>query len=202
MNSTCNLIIFLLLVSLIDSYRLPSHLSKQISYKKTVNYRIQQSLNLKLKEDIDVLPESDFDYSEELKRTGLWVASAVGFAGIIAATKGVDSAVEFCSGYVLEQCLSVDNLFVFIVLFEYFKVSKDKQDRVLSYGIWGGKDGIAIASFWITTSGINIFLSITDSCCAPRNFRCCWSGYSTAVPSSPFIVRSNIGVLIVQSVIR
>jgi tellurite resistance protein TerC len=41
------------------------------------------------------------------------------------------------SGYALEQCLSVDNLFVFLVLFDYFKVDLDRQDKVLSYGIWG-----------------------------------------------------------------
>ena len=76
-------------------------------------------------------------YAADLKRTALWVAAAAGFAGVLAATKGVDSAVEFCSGYILEQCLSVDNLFVFLVLFDYFGVTRDKQDRVLSYGIWG-----------------------------------------------------------------
>ena len=197
MNSTCNLIIFLLLVTLIDSYRFSSHLSKQISYKTSAKYRICQPLHLKLKEDIEVIPQSDFDYSEELKRTGLWVASAVGFAGIVAATKGVDSAIEFCSGYVLEQCLSVDNLFVFIVLFEYFKVSKDKQDRVLSYGIWGGMVVVTGTSFTIITSEINYFLIIPHSYRTSRNFCCCWSGYSTAVPSSPSVVLSNIGIFII-----
>ena len=197
MNSTCNLVIFLLLVTLIDSYRFPSHLSKQISYKTSVNNRICQPPHLKLKEDIEVLPQSDFDYSEELKKTGLWVASAVGFAGIVAATKGVDSAIEFCSGYVLEQCLSVDNLFVFIVLFEYFKVSKDKQDRVLSYGIWGGMVVVTGTSFTIITSEINYFLIIPHSYRTSRNFCCCWSGYSTAVPSSPSVVLSNIGIFII-----
>lgn len=112
-----------------------------MSYKGLISNKKQQHLYLKLEEDIQVSSENEFDYSVELKRTGLWVASAAGFAGIVAATKGIDSAVEFCSGYVLEQCLSVDNLFVFIVLFEYFKVTKDKQDRVLSFGLWGGKDG-------------------------------------------------------------
>jgi predicted tellurium resistance membrane protein TerC len=47
--------------------------------------------------------------------------------------------VEFASGYVLEQSLSVDNLFVFLILFDYFKIPKDKQDRILTYGL-----GVAI----------------------------------------------------------
>ena len=79
----------------------------------------------------------DVDYSTDLKRTALWVAAAAGFAGVLGATRGADSALEFCSGYVLEQCLSIDNLFVFLVLFDYFGVSRDRQDRVLSFGIWG-----------------------------------------------------------------
>lgn len=82
-------------------------------------------------------PAVDVDYSADLKRTALWVAAAAGFAGILGVTKGADSALEFCSGYVLEQCLSIDNLFVFLVLFDYFGVSRERQDRVLSFGIWG-----------------------------------------------------------------
>ena len=79
----------------------------------------------------------EISYAEDLKKTALWVAAAIGFAGILGATKGADAAVEFCSGYILEQCLSVDNLFVFLVLFDYFDVQREKQDRVLTYGIWG-----------------------------------------------------------------
>ena len=79
----------------------------------------------------------DVSYAEDVKKTALWVAAAIGFAGVLGATKGADAAVEFCSGYILEQCLSVDNLFVFLVLFDYFDVQREKQDRVLTYGIWG-----------------------------------------------------------------
>ena len=139
MMCICYALVFLLLATITHGYKIPSRSSQQIRNSGRLGRKVSQTLQLKLKDNVEVLPETDFDYSTELKRTGLWVASAAGFAGIVAATKGVDSAVEFCSGYVLEQCLSVDNLFVFIVLFEYFKVSKDKQDRVLSFGIWGGK---------------------------------------------------------------
>jgi Integral membrane protein TerC family len=82
----------------------------------------------------------DSDISSDMKVTGLWVAAAAAFAGVIAVTKGPNSAIEFCSGYLLEQSLSIDNLFVFLVLFDYFGVAKDKQDRVLTYGIWGGEN--------------------------------------------------------------
>jgi len=45
--------------------------------------------------------------------------------------------VLLCNRYLLEQSLSVDNLFVFVLVFKYFKVPKEYQNRVLSYGIAG-----------------------------------------------------------------
>ncbi|EKX34133.1 hypothetical protein GUITHDRAFT_80801, partial [Guillardia theta CCMP2712] len=50
---------------------------------------------------------------------------------------GGDKALEYFTGYLLEESLSVDNLFVFLLLFEYFKVPQSQQKKVLSYGIWG-----------------------------------------------------------------
>jgi len=77
-------------------------------------------------------------YGDDLKRTLAWVTAAVAFSIGIAATMGTTAAIEFCSGYVLEQCLSVDNLFVFLLLFDYFSVrDKALQEKVLGYGIWG-----------------------------------------------------------------
>lgn len=83
----------------------------------------------------EVVPDT---YESDVKKTALWVGAAVAFSIGIAFTMGTPSAIEFCSGYVLEQVLSVDNLFVFLVLFDYFSV-KDKvaQEKILGYGIWG-----------------------------------------------------------------
>ncbi len=53
------------------------------------------------------------------------------------ATRGVTSGYEFFAGYLIEQSLSIDNLFVFIMLFEYFRVPTELQNRVLSWGITG-----------------------------------------------------------------
>ena len=50
--------------------------------------------------------------------------------------EGADKASNFC-GIPFEQSLSVDNLFVFILLFEYFQVPPVRQTRVLNYGIYG-----------------------------------------------------------------
>ena len=78
------------------------------------------------------------NYGNDVKRTLAWVGAAAAFSVGIAATMGTSAAIEFCSGYVLEQCLSVDNLFVFLVLFDYFAVrDREAQEKVLGYGIWG-----------------------------------------------------------------
>ena len=51
--------------------------------------------------------------------------------------KGYRSCLEFSAGYIVEQSLSIDNLFVFLLLFNYFKVPQQYQDRVLKWGIVG-----------------------------------------------------------------
>ena len=73
----------------------------------------------------------------DLKRTGSWIAASTFFALAIACTMGVDAGIQFASGYVLEESLSIDNLFVFLILFDYFKVDKRNEKIVLEYGILG-----------------------------------------------------------------
>ena len=74
---------------------------------------------------------------EALLTTIFWVALA-GIANVLIYLKfGKDSALEFLTGYIIEQSLSVDNLFVFIVIFNYFAVPKAIQHRVLFFGILG-----------------------------------------------------------------
>lgn len=53
------------------------------------------------------------------------------------ATRGLSTGFEFFAGYLVEQSLSIDNLFVFIMLFDYFRVPLELQNRVLSWGIAG-----------------------------------------------------------------
>jgi TerC family integral membrane protein len=65
------------------------------------------------------------------------VAAACAFGGILWATAGGETGEEFFAGYLVEQSLSVDNLFVFLVLFDYFEVPLQNQDRVLNWGIYG-----------------------------------------------------------------
>uniref|UniRef100_A0A452XRS9 Thylakoid membrane protein TERC, chloroplastic n=1 Tax=Aegilops tauschii subsp. strangulata TaxID=200361 RepID=A0A452XRS9_AEGTS len=72
-----------------------------------------------------------------IRRVALVVIAAVLFGVSIALKDGVEKASEYFAGYLLEQSLSVDNLFVFILVFKYFKVPLEYQNRVLSYGIAG-----------------------------------------------------------------
>lgn len=64
-----------------------------------------------------------------------YVAAAVLFGAGIWGTLGPDKGAEYFAGYLLEQSLSIDNLFVFILVFGYFKTPLEYQNKVLTYGI-------------------------------------------------------------------
>lgn len=65
------------------------------------------------------------------------VLAAAGFACWIAVAQGRQSALEFAAGYTIEISLSIDNLFVFLVLFEGFQISAQRQHKALLWGVWG-----------------------------------------------------------------
>ena len=69
--------------------------------------------------------------------TAIWVSLAFVFASGVYHFKGTGPALEFVAGYLIEEALSVDNLFVFLILFSYFKVPAAYQHRVLFWGILG-----------------------------------------------------------------
>jgi tellurite resistance protein TerC len=91
--------------------------------------------------------------------TAVWVALALVFAGGLFRFYGHRTSLTFLTGYVIEESLSVDNIFVMVLIFEYFRVPKICQHRVLFYGILGalvmrglfiGLGAALIASFhWI-----------------------------------------------------
>jgi tellurite resistance protein TerC len=72
---------------------------------------------------------------EAILWTVAWCLIAVAFSGFIAREYGQEKALQFLTGFVVEEALSVDNVFVFIVLFSYFAVPKDVQHRVLFWGV-------------------------------------------------------------------
>ncbi len=71
-----------------------------------------------------------------LGTAGLALAAA-GFACWIAVAMGRQTALEFAASYTIEASLSVDNLFVFLVLFQEFRISRQRQHKALLWGVWG-----------------------------------------------------------------
>ena len=67
----------------------------------------------------------------------VWVALSLCFNLLVLHLKGMDDAVDFFTGYLIEYSLSVDNIFVFVLIFTYFQVRRKYQHRVLVWGIIG-----------------------------------------------------------------
>lgn len=74
---------------------------------------------------------------EALAWTFFWVSLALSFCLFLYFTHGSQKALEFLAGYIIEEALSIDNVFVFIVIFTYFAVPRDVQHKVLFWGILG-----------------------------------------------------------------
>ena len=79
----------------------------------------------------------DIRFREALLLSAFWIALATGFNLVIYFWQGQQKALEFFTGYLIEKSLSVDNLFVFIMLFGYFRVEPKYQHSVLFWGILG-----------------------------------------------------------------
>lgn len=67
----------------------------------------------------------------------VWIALGLGFGAFIYATSGAESFQQYLAGYIIEKSLSVDNIFVFYVVFSYFNVPLHLRHRVLFFGILG-----------------------------------------------------------------
>ncbi len=76
-------------------------------------------------------------FREAMAWTAFWIALAAVFAVGVHFWYGKTKALEFVTGYVIEESLSVDNLFVFLLIFNYFKVPERFQHKVLFWGIIG-----------------------------------------------------------------
>lgn len=70
-------------------------------------------------------------------QSAFWVAVSLGFSGLIYYFLGQNLAIEFLSAYVTEKMLSVDNLFVIMLIFSYFKLEEAYHHRALFWGIMG-----------------------------------------------------------------
>jgi tellurite resistance protein TerC len=85
------------------------------------------------------------------KRTAIWIVLSLLFNLLVWKLRGPDKALEFFTGYVIEYSLSVDNIFVFVIIFAYFKVPSMAQHRALVWGIVGA----------LVMRGIMIVLGVT-----------------------------------------
>lgn len=69
--------------------------------------------------------------------SGIWVSLALAFGGVVFLVLGTTAGTEYTTAWLLEKSLSVDNLFVFALIFSYFKVPRAYQHRVLFFGVIG-----------------------------------------------------------------
>ena len=76
-------------------------------------------------------------FRKALGWTVFWVCLAAAFTALVYLWKGRPAMLQFITGYVVEESLSVDNLFVFLVLFRYFRVPGKYQHKVLLWGVIG-----------------------------------------------------------------
>jgi tellurite resistance protein TerC len=79
----------------------------------------------------------EVSFREALTWTLVWVGLALSFNIGILHFLGTTKALEFLTGYLIEESLSVDNLFVFIMIFSYFQVPRAYQPKILKWGIIG-----------------------------------------------------------------
>ena len=76
-------------------------------------------------------------FREALGWSAMWVGLAASFVVLVYFWHGRAASLEFATGYLIELSLSIDNLFVFLVIFRYFRVPNKLQHRVLFWGILG-----------------------------------------------------------------
>ena len=105
----------------------------------TVTIAIDLGLFHKIKRKLSKTPQTDTEHvmssKEALGWTLTWISLAGVFAGVIYFALGNDKMIEFVTGYALEKSLSVDNMFVFLLVFTTLGIPHKYQHRVLSFGI-------------------------------------------------------------------
>src|SRR5258708_9875685 len=79
----------------------------------------------------------EIKFKEAVAWSAVWIGLALAFAALVAYRRGPGTALQFLTGYVIEESLSVDNLFVFLLIFSWFAVPTRLQHSVLFWGILG-----------------------------------------------------------------
>jgi tellurite resistance protein TerC len=86
-----------------------------------------------------------------IQRSLIWVVLSLAFNLLVWKSKGDEAGLDFLTGYIIEYSLSVDNIFVFVLIFAYFRVPPRSQHRVLVWGILGA----------LVMRGVMIWLGVT-----------------------------------------
>lgn len=86
-----------------------------------------------------------------LQRSFIWIVLSLSFNFLVWKSKGDEAGLDFLTGYIIEYSLSVDNIFVFVLIFNYFRVPPISQHRVLVWGILGA----------LVMRGVMIWLGVT-----------------------------------------
>jgi tellurite resistance protein TerC len=86
-----------------------------------------------------------------LRRSFIWIILSLAFNFLVWKSKGDEAGLDFLTGYIIEYSLSVDNIFVFVLIFAYFRVPPRSQHRVLVWGIIGA----------LVMRGVMIWLGVT-----------------------------------------
>ena len=122
--------------------------------------------------DVVVKDEGNDIYKTAIRRTLFWVGAAIAYGFLLIFIAGPETSGEFYAGYLLEQSLSIDNLLVFLLLFDYFKIPLEFQNKVLNWGIIGsivmratmiGFGSVALENFrevLLVFAGILIFSAV------------------------------------------
>ncbi len=79
----------------------------------------------------------EIKFKEAAAWSAVWIGLALAFAALVAYKRGTGTALQFLTGYVIEESLSIDNLFVFLLIFSWFAVPTSLQHGVLFWGILG-----------------------------------------------------------------
>ncbi|MEO7997002.1 MAG: TerC family protein [Gemmatimonadaceae bacterium] len=128
---------------------------------------------------------------EALGWSAVWITLAIVFGVGIGVVMGRQSSLEFFAGYLVEEALSVDNLFVFIMIFGFFRIPAALQHRVLFWGILGallmrgfmiGAGALLIARFHVVIYLFGAFLIFTG-------IRMAFQGESHIEPEANPVIR-------------
>lgn len=96
-------------------------------------YAIAKFLNTRARTAHAPLPTT----KKAIYATILWIAAALALAALLVRPYGASGSIQYLAGYAIEEALSIDNLFLFLLLFGFFRIPPERQPRVLFWGVAG-----------------------------------------------------------------